>query len=71
MSPYGPAVGAEAKADADKVKGEFMAGTFVIFKGPLKDNTGKEVIPAGKGYPSGDPELDKMDYFVDGVKAEK
>jgi basic membrane protein A len=71
MSPYGPAVSAEAKADADKVKGEFMEGKFVIFKGPLKDNTGKEAIPAGTGYPSGDAELDKMDYFVDGVKAEK
>ena len=48
-----------------------MEGKFVIFKGPLKDNTGKEVIPAGTSYPSGDPGLDKMDYFVEGVKAEK
>ena len=30
-------------------------GKFVIFKGPLKDNTGKEVIPAGKELrPDGD-----------------
>ncbi|HEX4000095.1 MAG TPA: BMP family ABC transporter substrate-binding protein [Pirellulales bacterium] len=71
MSPYGAPVDDATKKDADAVKAKFMDGGFVIFKGPLKDNTGKEVIPAGTGYPSGDPELDKMDYFVDGVKAEK
>jgi simple sugar transport system substrate-binding protein len=71
MSAYGAPVKEDAKADADKVKAEFMEGKFAIFKGPLKDNSGKEVIPAGKEYPSGAPELDKMDYFVEGVKAEK
>ena len=47
ISPYGPAVSAEAKKKADEAKAKIMAGTLVIFKGPLKDNTGKTVIAAG------------------------
>ena len=62
---------AEAKEDADEVKGEFMAGKFVIFKGPLKDNTRKGSDSGGHELSVGRSELDKMDYFVDGVKAEK
>ena len=44
MSPYGAAVSADAKEKADAAKAKFMDGTMVIFKGPLKDNTGKVVI---------------------------
>ena len=43
-----------------------MAGTFVIFKGPLKDNKGKIVIAAGKTRQT-EPELEKMNYLVEGV----
>ena len=34
-----------------------MKGTFDIFKGELKDNTGKVVIPAGKVLKQTDMEL--------------
>jgi simple sugar transport system substrate-binding protein len=44
-----------------------MEGKFIIFKGPLKDNTGKEVIPAGKEYIQTAIELESMGYLVDGV----
>jgi basic membrane protein A and related proteins len=70
-SPYGPAVSPEAKKAADEVKSKLMAGTFVIFKGPIKDNTGKEVIPAGKELGQTDNELEKMDYLVEGVLGSK
>jgi simple sugar transport system substrate-binding protein len=69
-SPYGPAVGSEAKGAADAVKAKFMDGSYVIFKGPLKDNKGKEVIPAGKSYSQTAIELESMDYLVDGVIGE-
>ena len=45
MSSYGPMVPDAAKKMADDVKGKMVAGSFDIFKGPLKDNKGKEVIP--------------------------
>src|SRR5260370_19973077 len=43
-SPYGPAVSETAKKAADAVKAKFMDGSFVIFKGPLKDNTSNAII---------------------------
>lgn len=66
-SAYGPAVSAEARTKADAVKAEFMKGGVVLYKGGLKDNTGKTVIPAGPGYEQTNIELEKMDYLVEGV----
>jgi basic membrane protein A and related proteins len=66
-SPYGPAVTDAAKKATDAVKAKFMDGSFVIFKGPLKDNTGKEIIPAGKSLGQTAIELESMDYLVEGV----
>jgi basic membrane protein A len=67
VSPYGKVVSAEAKKKADAAKAKFMAGTMVIYKGPLKDNTGKEVIPAGSEHKQTDLALESMDYLVEGV----
>jgi simple sugar transport system substrate-binding protein len=67
MSPYGPAVSAKAKKAADAVKEKLEAGTFVIYRGPLKDNTGKIVIPEGKGHAQNAVELETMEYLVEGV----
>jgi basic membrane protein A len=67
MSPYGPAVSAAAKAKADDAKAKLTDGTLVIYTGPIKDNTGKVVIPAGTVLKQTDLELEKMNYLVDGV----
>jgi basic membrane protein A and related proteins len=67
MSPYTSQVTPEARKAADAVKDQLMQGTFVIFKGPLMDNTGKTVIPAGTSYPQKAPQLESMDYLVEGV----
>jgi basic membrane protein A and related proteins len=67
VSPYGKAVSAATKKKADAAKAKFMAGTMVIYKGPLKDNTGKVVIAAGTEQKQTDIALEKMDYLVDGV----
>lgn len=69
-SPYGAAVTETAKKAAEAVKSKFMEGKFVIFKGELKDNTGKVVIPAGKEFVQTAIELESMDYLVDGVKGD-
>ena len=58
----------DAKKKADAAKAKFMAGTMVIFKGPLKDNTGKVVIAAGAEHDQTRHRLEKMDYLVEGVK---
>jgi basic membrane protein A and related proteins len=67
VSPYGKAVSAAAKKKADAAKAKFMDGTMVVYKGPLKDNTGKLVIPAGVEQKQTDVALEKMDYLVEGV----
>jgi basic membrane protein A and related proteins len=67
MSAYGPAVTAAAKKPADAVLAQLKAGKFVIFKGPLKDNKGGVVIPAGTSLEMTNVELEKMNYLVEGV----
>ena len=67
LSPYGAAVGATAKAKADEIKAAMLKGTYVIFKGGLKDNKGATVIAAGANLDQFNPELEKMNYLVEGV----
>jgi basic membrane protein A and related proteins len=67
MSPYGAAVSEAAKAKADDAKAKLTDGTLVIYTGPIKDNTGKTVIPAGTVETQTDINLEKMNYLVEGV----
>jgi simple sugar transport system substrate-binding protein len=67
MSPYGDAVASETRTKADDAKAKLTDGTLVIYKGPIKDNTGKVVIPEGTSRPQTDIELEKMNYLVEGV----
>lgn len=66
-SAYGPMVPEAARKSADAVKAKMMAGSFDIFAGELKDNTGKVVIPKGKSFKQTDAELEAMNYLVEGV----
>ena len=68
MSAYGSMVPDAAKKQADDTKAKMIAGSFDIFKGPLKDNKGKEVVAAGKVQKQTDIELEKMNYLVEGVQ---
>ena len=67
VSPYGAMVSETARKQADDVKAKLTDGSYVIFKGPLVDNKGKTVIASGVNRGQTDPELEKMDYLVDGV----
>ena len=66
-SPYGTAVGEAARQQAEDVRTQLMAGTFVIFKGPLQSNTGTKVIPAGEQRAQTDLSLESMDWLLEGV----
>jgi simple sugar transport system substrate-binding protein len=67
MSPYGPALNAAGRKNVDTVKAEIMKGGYAVFKGPLKDNKGNVVIPAGKAYPETAVELESLNYLVEGI----
>ena len=66
-SPYGAVVSKAAREAADAVRAKFMDGSMIVYKGPVKDNTGKMVIPAGKEYGQTDIWLESMDWLVEGV----
>ncbi|MFT4190233.1 MAG: BMP family ABC transporter substrate-binding protein [Comamonas sp.] len=59
-------VPAEAKAKVDEIRDGLKAGTFAIWKGPIKDNTGKEVVKAGET--SDDAFLNGINFFVEGIE---
>ena len=66
-SPYGSAVPEGGRKQAEEVRAAMLKGSFDIFKGELKDNTGKVVIAKGKAFKQTDVELENMNYLVDGV----
>jgi simple sugar transport system substrate-binding protein len=67
MSALGPAVSDESRTKFEATKAEMMAGGFSVFKGPMKDNKGKQIIDSGKAYAEDAIELESMDYLVEGV----
>ena len=66
-SPYGAMVPEGARKNAEDIRARMIAGSFDIFAGELKDNTGKVVIPKGKAFKQTDIELEGMNYLIEGV----
>jgi hypothetical protein len=46
-------------------KADILAGTFMVWSGPMTSQSGQEILPAGK--PMGMEMLESMDFFVKGV----
>jgi simple sugar transport system substrate-binding protein len=67
LSPYGPAVSDAAKKDGDAAKAKLMDGSLIIYKGEIKDNQEKTIIPSGKSFSQKALELEQMDWLVKGV----
>jgi basic membrane protein A len=65
-TPYGAGASEEAKAAAEAAKAEIKAKS-PVYVGPLKDNTGKEVIAAGTSHAPYDPWIDGVNFLVEGV----
>jgi basic membrane protein A and related proteins len=67
LSPFGPKVSESARRHVSAVKAQMQSTSFVIFKGPLKDNRGRVAIPPGAQLAQTDPKLEGMNYLVEGV----
>lgn len=65
-TPYGAGATPEAIKAADAAKADRIAKK-PVFVGPLKDNKGNEVIPAGVSHPPYDPWIDQINFLVEGV----
>jgi simple sugar transport system substrate-binding protein len=59
-------VPADTKAKVDEVKKGLKDGSFAIWKGPLVDNAGKEVLKAGEV--ADDKFLSGINFYVKGVE---
>jgi len=66
LGPYGPMVTDEMKAAVDAKKAEIISGSWDVFTGPIKDNSGKERVAAGELM--SDQDMLSFDWFVEGVE---
>jgi basic membrane protein A and related proteins len=67
MSPLGAMVTEAARKRFEAKKAEMTRGGSAIIVGPLRDNKGAIVVPAGKKYMETAVELESMNYLVEGV----
>ncbi len=66
MAPYGDAVPADVRAEADKVREALIAGTMHSFDGPVKNQAGEMIVAEGSVMDDG--ALLSMDWYVEGVE---
>ncbi len=66
LAPYNPAIPADVVKLADQIKADIVSGKRHSFQGPVKDQSGKVVIPEGKT--ATDEQILKMDWYVEGVQ---
>jgi len=55
-----------AKKRVDEIKAGLKAGTFAVFRGPIKDNSGKVVLE--KDVAADDAWKGKINFYVEGVE---
>ena len=67
VSDYHQTVTEAVRTQAEAAKAKFMSGSMVVYKGPIKDNTGRVVIAAGKEHVQTDIWLESRDWLVEGV----
>ena len=67
MSPYNSVLPANVVEEAEKIRKGIIDGSHHSFTGPIKDQSGKERVPAGERM--SDEALLTMDWYVEGVTA--
>jgi basic membrane protein A len=65
LSELSPKVPANVKAAVEAEKEKILSGSWDVFCGPIKDQKGKTVVPAGECM--GDGDMLNMSFFVEGV----
>jgi basic membrane protein A len=66
LAPYGPKVSAQTKALIARKLADLKSGKFAVFQGPIYDQKGKLMVPAGKRLKVL-PDLYSMQWLVKGV----
>lgn len=65
LAPFGPMVSQEAKDLVAAKRAEIEAGSWDVFTGPILNQAGEEVVPAGTRM--ADKDMLSMSFFVKGV----
>jgi basic membrane lipoprotein Med (substrate-binding protein (PBP1-ABC) superfamily) len=65
LAPFGDSVAPDVRKLATETKEKVLKGEVMPFQGPIKDQSGKVRIEAGKKPTT--PELETTDYLVEGV----
>ena len=66
LAPLNSAVPKDVATLVAAKEKDIVAGKLHPFQGPVKDNSGKERVAAGKTM--SDDEMQKMDFYVEGVQ---
>ena len=70
LSPFGPGVTETVRAAAGRTRELLLNGSRAIYRGPLRDNKGNTVVPAGVTISIEDPKLDQMNWLLEGIQGE-
>jgi simple sugar transport system substrate-binding protein len=66
MAPLNPAIPPEAVKVFEDKKAKLISGELNPFAGPIKDNTGKEMVPAGGKM--ADAMFNSLNLYVEGIE---
>lgn len=70
LSPFGPAATPPVRVRVVEAQGKILDGSINIYHGPLRNNVGREVLPAGRTIGIRDPQLDSMDWLLEGIQGD-
>ncbi len=66
IAPYGPMVKEDTKKAVEAIRTQLKSGKFIVFKGPINDQSGKEMVKAGENM--SDKDMLSFNWFVEGVE---
>ena len=67
IAPYGDAITDAARDAAETVRKGILDGSMHAFTGPIKNQKGEEMLPAGQSLT--DEQMATMDWYVEGVQS--
>jgi basic membrane protein A len=68
LAPLNPAVPASVKKEVEKAEAEMKAGKLYVFEGPLKSNTGEEVLKSGEAWKKPAEVYENSEFLVEGIE---
>jgi len=68
LAPLSPKVPASVKKQVEKAEAEMKAGKLHVFEGPLKSNTGEEVLKSGEAWKTPAEVYENSEFLVEGIE---